>query len=465
VTGEEPSGRRPPEGPVTDTVEPVLDPRLRRRQQRAWYVYDWANSAYITTVVTVFLGPYLTSVTEEAAGADGFVHPLGVPVRAGSYFPYLVSLSVALSVVLMPLVGAIADRTQRKRELLGLFAYIGALATMGLYFVRGSAYLAGGLLFVVANVAYSISIVVYNSFLPDIATPEERDDVSSRGWGVGYLGGFLLLATNLALFTARDSLGLSEGDAARISVLSAGVWWALFTVVPLLGLRSRRTVPPIAPGTSVLVAGFRQLAITLREVRALPLTLFFLVAYVFYNDGIQTVIALAAVYGDEELRLGSQTLIVAILMVQFVAFVGALALGRLARVIGPKRTVLGSLVAWTVTVTIGYFVPAREPVLFFLLAALIGFVLGGSQALSRSLFSQLIPQGKEAEYFSLYEISDRGTSWFGPLLFGIVYQTTGSYRAAIISLVVFFVGGFFLLLKVPMREAIVAAGNTPPDKV
>jgi UMF1 family MFS transporter len=450
---------------VTDTVEPDLDPATRRRRHRAWYVYDWANSAFVTTVVTVFLGPYLTNVAEEAAGAGGFVHPFGVPVRAGSFFPYMVSLSVALSVVLMPLVGAIADRTQRKRELLGLFAYVGALATMGLYFVQGSAYLLGGLLFVVANVAYGISIVVYNSFLPDIATPDERDDVSSRGWGVGYLGGFLLLAANLALYTARESLGLSEGDAARISLMSAGVWWALFTVVPLLGLRSRRRPPPIAPGDSVLVAGFRQLAATLREVRGLPLTLFFLVAFVLYNDGIQTVIALASVYGDEELGLESETLIAAILMVQFVAFVGALALGRLARTIGPKRTVLASLVAWTVTVTLGYFVPAREPVLFFVLAALIGFVLGGSQALSRSLFSQLIPQGKEAEYFSLYEISDRGTSWFGPLLFGIVYQATGSYRTAIISLVVFFAAGFFLLLKVPMREAILAAGNTPPDKV
>jgi MFS transporter, UMF1 family len=447
------------------SIDVPTDRRTARRQQWAWYFYDWANSAFATTVLTVFLGPFLTGVTEEAAGPDGFVHPLGIPVRAGSFFAYTVSLSVALSVLLMPLVGAIADRTGRKRELLGLFAYLGSIATMGMYFVQGDAYLLGGLLFVVANLSFSTSIVVYHSFLPEIATPDERDDVSSRGWGAGYLGGFLLLAGNLALFTAHSSLGLTEGEAARISLLSAGVWWALFTLIPLAGLRNRPRPEPVPAGASVLTAGFRQLGTTFRELRRYPLSLFFLVAFVFYNDGIQTVIAMASVYGDEELGLEQQTLISAILMVQFVAFVGAIGLGLLARAIGAKRTVLLTLVLWTAVLGAGYFLPAGRPGLFFALAAAIGVVLGGSQALSRSLFSQLIPAGREAEYFSLYEISDRGTSWLGPLLFGITYQATGSYRSAIISLLVFFVVGFVLLLKVPVRAAIVAAGNQPPEKV
>ncbi|MYR04015.1 MFS transporter, partial [Streptomyces sp. SID6139] len=184
-----------------------------------------------------------------------------------------------------------------------------------------------------------------------------------------------------------------------------------------------------------------------------------------YNDGIQTVISQASVYGSQELGLGQSTLIVAVLLVQVLAVAGALAMGRLARTYGAQRTILGSLVAWTITLAAGYFLPAKAPVYFFLLAAGIGMVLGGSQALSRSLFSHLVPPGKEAEYFSAYELSDRGMSWLGPMLFGVTYQLTGSYRSAIISLVAFFIIGFALLARVPVRRAIAAAGNPVPEKI
>ncbi len=437
----------------------------RRREQRGWYIYDWAASAFSTTVVTVFLGPYLTEITRNAADSSGFVHPLGIPVRDGSFFPYAVSLSVLLTVVVLPVVGAIADRSQRKKELLGLCAYIGAGATMAMYFVRGEAYLFGGALFLIANIAFGAAIVVYNAFLTEIATADERDGVSARGWAMGYLGGGLLLAANLVLFSAHDSLGLSEGHAVRISLLSAGVWWAAWTIVPLRLLRAHRPQEPADPGRSVLRAGFSQLRETLVEARAYPLTLGFLVAYLIYNDGIQTVISLASVYGSEQLKLEQGTLIVAILIVQFVAFGGALLMGRLARSYGARNVVLASLALWTVTVALSMLLPVRSPGWFFALAVLIGLVLGGSQALSRSMFSQLIPAGKEAEYFSLYEISERGTSWLGPLLFGLVYQLTGSYRSAIASLVVFFVVGGVLLARVDMRRAIAAVGNEIPQHV
>lgn len=200
-------------------------------------------------------------------------------------------------------------------------------------------------------------------------------------------------------------------------------------------------------------------------MRRHPLTLSFLLAYLVYNDGVQTVISQASVFGSEELGLDQTTLITAVLLVQVLAVAGALGMGRLARSYGAKRTILGSLAVWTLILVAGYLLPADAPVFFFCLAAAIGLVLGGSQALSRSLFSHLVPRGKEAEYFSAYEMSDRGLSWLGPLVFGLAYQLTGSYRDAIISLVIFFVVGFTLLARVPVRRAVAAAGNPIPDRI
>ncbi|MEV7974430.1 MFS transporter [Streptomyces sp. NPDC086519] len=431
-----------------------------RREQRGWYFYDWACSVYSTSVLTVFLGPYLTSVADHAADAGGYVHPLGIPVRAGSFFAYSVSLSVVLAVVLMPLVGSAADRTGRKKQLLGVAAYTGAAATTGMFFLDGDRYLLGGLLLVVANAAQSVALMLYNSYLPQIAPPEERDTISSRGWAFGYASGSLVLIVNLVLYSAHDSFGLSETEAVRVCLAAAGLWWGAFTLIPLRRLRDRggRAAEATAPG-------LRQLAATARDMRRHPLTLSFLLAYLIYNDGIQTVISQASVYGSEELGLGQSTLIGAVLLVQVLAVAGALTMGRLARTYGAKRTILGSLVAWTVTLSAGYFLPAGAPAWFFVLAAAIGLVLGGSQALSRSLFSHLVPPGKEAEYFAAYEMSDRGMSWLGPLLFGITYQLSGSYRSAIISLVAFFVIGFALLARVPVRRAIGEAGNPVPQKI
>ncbi|MFC4472068.1 MFS transporter [Streptomyces xiangluensis] len=447
----------------TDTVrtETADDSAGRRREQHGWYFYDWACSVYSTSVLTVFLGPYLTSVAESAADTDGFVHPLGIPVRAGSFFAYSVSASVILSIFVMPLAGAAADRTGRKKPLLATAAYVGAAATTGMFFLDGDRYLLGGFLLIVANASVAVSMVLYNSYLPQIAPPEERDAVSSRGWAFGYAAGALVLVANLVLFSAHDSFGLSEATAVRICLASAGIWWGAFTLVPLKRLRDRPAMTP--KGTSA--HGWRQLAATVREMRRKPRTLAFLLAYLVYNDGIQTVISQASVYGSKELGLGQSTLIVAVLLVQLLAVAGALGMGRLARTYGAKRTILGSLVAWTVTIGAGYFLPAGSSAWFFVLAAGIGLVLGGSQALSRSLFSHLVPPGKEAEYFSAYEMSDRGMSWLGPLVFGLTYQLTGSYRDAIISLVAFFIIGFLLLARVSVREAVRDAGNPVPDRI
>jgi UMF1 family MFS transporter len=441
-----------------------------RRERAGWYTYDWANSAFQTTVVTVFLGPYLTGIANNAAGCadlpsnedcDTRIPLLFLDILPGQLFPYMISVAVILTVVGLPLVGAIADRSPYKRELLVFFAYVGAGATIGMLFLVGDRYLLGSVLFLIANISFGASVVVYNSFLPQLAGPDDRDRVSSAGWAIGYFGGGLLLALNLFALMMRESLGLSEGDVARYCIVSAGIWWAAFTTVPLLTLRNRPPLAGVARGF-LLTDGFRQLWHTLKQLRAFPLTLLFLLAYLVYSDGIATVISLSALYGSEELELSQRTLVLTILVVQFVAFFGAMGMSRIAAHIGAFRTVLGSLVLWGLVVTSAYFLPARQVVPFLLLGVLIGLVLGGSQALSRSLFSQLIPKGKEGEFFGIFEITDKSTSWLGPLVFGLALGITGSYRVAIISVVLFFAVGFVLLLTVPMRRAIIAAGNTPP---
>ena len=454
---------------VTDDT--VAAPGSTRRERTGWYFYDWANSAFSTTVITVFLGPFLTSVTEQAAGCalgadecDARVHPLGISVAAGSYFPYLVSLSVLLTVFVLPVMGAIADRAPRKKPLLATAAFVGAGATVAMAFVTGERYLLGGLLFIVANIAFGASVVVYNSFLPRLAGPDERDKVSSRGWALGYLGGGVLLLLNLVAVTVLSVEGDDQRtlDLARWCIVSAGVWWGVFTLVPLRWLREHPGSVAGAGRGNVLTDGFAQLGHTIKSLRAYPLTLFFLAAYLIYNDGIQTVISLASQFGTEELKLEQSTLIVTILIVQFLAFGGALLLGALAQRIGARKTVLFALALWLGVILAAFWLPEGEPVPFMLLGVGIGLVMGGSQALSRSLFSQLIPDGREGEYYGFYEISDKGTSWLGPLAFGLVFQLTNSYRIGIVSLVVFFVAGGILLAMVPMRRAIVAAGNTPP---
>jgi UMF1 family MFS transporter len=459
--------------PVTDVstvTGPVVD-RALRRERFGWYSYDWANSVFSTTVVTVFLAPYLTSIAEHAADASGRIHPLGISVPPGSFFGYVLSFATLSQVVILPITGAIADRSGHKRQLLAGLAALGSLATLAMFVVAGDRYMTGAVLFVVANLSYGASVVVYYSWLPDLAGPDDRDAVSSRGWAYGYLGGALLLALNLVLFTQYRSLGLTQGQAVRICLASAGVWWAGFTVVTVSLLRNRRPHGLVSvtgeggrpPG--VVRASFAQLWATLKDLRRYRLTLWFLAAYLLFNDGVQTVIGVSAQYGAKQLELSQTTLVSAILVVQFVAFGGAMLMGRLAVAVGARTTVLWSLVVWTGVLVAAYFVQTGAAMQFYLLAVVIGFVLGGTQALSRSLFSQLIPSGKEAEYFGFYEISDRGTSWLGPFLFALTFQLTSSYRYAIFSLVFFFLAGGILLSRLDMRRAIVAAGNVPPERL
>jgi MFS transporter, UMF1 family len=414
-------------------------------------MYDFANSAFSTTVITLFLGPYLTALAKNAADAGGYVHPVGIPIDARSYWSFTVSLSVILQVIFLPMVGAVADYGRRKKEVLAATAYLGAVATMGMFFLQGSDYLFGGLLFLVANVSFGAAETIYNSFLPEIAPPDQRDSVSSKGFGIGYLGGGLLLALNLVLFTNASKFGITEGLAVRICLCSAGVWWGIFTIPTIRRLRNRGPARVLAAGQSAVGMVVRQLGHTLSEVRRFPQTMTFLIAYLLYNDAIQTVITLASQFGNDELKIPVSTLTLAILMVQFVAFFGSMGFNWLASIINAKRAVVVSLVIWT-GVLLYIYLAVKTTLEFFILAAIVAIVMGGSQALSRSLYAQLVPKAKEAEYYSIYEVSDKGTSWLCPILFGLAMQFTHSYRAAILSLIVFFAAGLLVLLRVDMRQ-------------
>ncbi len=434
-----------------------------KREIFGWAMYDWANSAFSTTVGTVFLGPYLASLTAEAAKAypDGMARLLGIPIAPDSFLPYCVSLSVGLQVFFLPILGAIADYSHIRKRMMQLFATIGAVATILFFFVTQPLWWLGGLLFILANLAFGAAIVFYNSYLPDIASEEERDRVSSYGWAMGYLGGGLLLVFNLIFYLMRERLGVPTGLAVRINLASAGVWWLLFSNFTWSRLRPRHARRPLPPGETYVSIGFKQLFQTLRELKHFPETLKFLLAYFLYNDGIQTVIAVSATFAAAPLVRGGlevdqSTLTMVILMIQFVAFFGALFWGRLASWVGAKRSILISLVIWAAVVIYAYGGLKGESRVteFWILGAIIALVMGGSQAISRSLFAQMIPDGKEAEFYAFYEVSERGTSWTGPLLFGLVNQWSGSLRPAILSLIFFFVMGLLLLPFVNEKKAM-----------
>ena len=459
---------------MTSAVDSPVESRPRKdtAHQRAWYWYDWANSAYVTTTLTVLMAPYLTVIAKKAAcptqpsdvACLNHLSVVGIPVDPGSLVFYVLTVSTILSTIVLIFIGALADRSPRPVRLFGAFAWAGAAAASAMFLVSGDNWKLGVLLLIVANLCLGSSLVIYDGLLCRIAGPDERDRVSSRGWAWGYLGGGLLLALNLGLLTLDKQIGISQGTAVRISLLSAGLWWGVFTIIPVVGLRDLRGAPQTGSSdrAGVISGSLAQLASTFRELRGYRQTMLFLLAYLFFNDGIQTVITASSVYGAEELKFSSSQLIEIILLVQFVAFIGALLFGRLAGRFGAWRVVLSSLVIWTFVVTMAFFVPAGEFLIFAGLAVLIGIVLGGSQALSRSMYSQLIPRGREAEFFSLYQAMERGTSWFGTLVFGLVHQFTHSYRWAIIALIVFFVAGGLILSRVRMREGIVAAGNEVP---
>jgi UMF1 family MFS transporter len=430
-----------------------------------WKMYDWANSAFYTTVVGALFSPYITRLAQDAVGKNGTVLHLGAlgSVTAESFPTLCVSISVGAQVLLLPILGALGDYSNLKKRLMMLFCYTAVIANALLFFITGNLYLLGGLLFIIANVCFGASMVFYNAFLPEIATEDQRDKVSSRGYAYGYLGGGLLLAFNLVLVLGAEKLGISAGMAVRLSFLSAALWWGGFAIITFKRLRTREAAKALPPGQSYLTAGFVELRSTFRELKRLPHTLKYLIVYLIYNDGIQTVIFASSVFLEQELFRGpNPTFLLSIfLVVQFVAVIGALLFERLAYLINTKYAILVSLFLWAGVVVYAYgFLHTTSQA--WVMAIVIAIVLGGSQALSRSLFSRMIPTGREAAFFGLYEVSERGTSWMGPLLFSVVVARTGSYRQALLSLIFFFIVGLIGLFFTNTDRAVHEAGNLEP---
>jgi len=442
-----------------------------RREIFGWVMYDWANHAFFTLVLGVLIGEYITGLAQKAVGDNGAVITLGGYdiVTAKSLYSYSVGVSVLFQVFFVPVLGAIADYTHLKKTFLAVFGYLGALTCGLLYFISDNLFIAGSILFIICNLSAGASIVFFNSYLIDITTEDRRDKVSSWGFACGYTSGTILLIVGFILIANPESFGMTTDQAVRICFLISGLWWAGFSVFTLVFLKRRQPLRTAPVGQHYIVAAISQLIATFRELGKLRHTLRFVIAYLLYNDGIQTVIAMSAVFISQELfvtrglAVDRSVLFISYLIAQFVGIFGALLFERIAHFIGAKSAIVISLVIWSTIVIYAYgFLSSVTET--YIMSGAIGLVLGGSQALSRSLFSQMIPAGRESAFFGIYAISERGTSWIGPIAFGLVAQFTDSYRPAILALIGFFVIGSIILLFVDADRAIHDAGNVTPGE-
>lgn len=452
---------------------PVSETVARRRAVSGFTLYDVANSAFVTTVVTAVGGPFLTAIAEEAADESGRIALLGLHPRAASLFAYAVSLSVVLQVLALPVLGALADRPAAKRRLLVVGTAVGAVATLALAVVPMGSPLLGVVAFVVANVAYGAAILAYNAYLADVAELPDRDRVSARGFAFGYAGGAFVLALSLGLITLAEPLGFDEGLAVRITIAVSALWWSAVGLVAIRRLDAVRELPGHDASTtdeplmSQVRHSLSQLRGSLRALRALPGTARYLVSFLLFNDAIQAVVALSAVVLTQELFVAkgmeaddaTPFLLQLILLIQVVALFGAAGSARLAARIGAKRTLLLTLVLW-IGVVVYAVVALDSQAAAYAMGIVIALVLGGSQALARSLFSSMVPDGRQASFFGFYELAERGTAWVGTLIFAIVLDITGSYRGALLSLLVLFVAGGVLLATTDTDAAIAAARET-----
>ncbi|MDP6418767.1 MAG: MFS transporter [Candidatus Krumholzibacteria bacterium] len=404
---------------------------------RGWYLYDWANSAFATIILAALLPVWFA----ESVVPEGGIHAFGLQWSATSLWGYTSGLSALLVFCTAPFLGAMADLGNRRRRWLIAFFLPGSLATVGLFTALPGRVAWTLALYMIASLGFVAANIFYDSFLPLVADPRNRDRVSSRGYAWGYLGGGLAFLIALLLVSFHESIGLEKGLAVRISLALAGFWWGGFG---LLAWKWMEEPAGEKPAGSIAKSALRRTFSTFRTVSSRRALGLFLLAFLFYNDGVQTVVKMASIYGKEELGLATGDLMGTLLLVQLLGIPGALLFALFAGVIGARKAILFSLVLWTVVILWAWRMEsARE---FWILGAMVGLCLGGTQALSRSLFSRFIPEGKSAEYFGFYSVFAKFSAVAGPILFALIRQLTGSSRQSILALLVFFILGFFLLL-------------------
>jgi len=419
-------------------------------------MYDWANSAFATVILAAVLPVYFVSLVPEG-GAPLSLFGQSRTMPASALWGYAVSLSMVLVAVTAPWLGILADRQGRRRQLLIFFALLGATATTFLALAGPGRYLLAAALFIVANVGFAAGNIFYNAFLPALAEGHEIDRLSARGFALGYIGGGLMLLIAFAMIQGHEFFGFADrGAATRAGFLLTGLWWAGFSIPTFRHVRDSAFLHPPAP----LPTGFRGYLRTFGELRHYPDLLRFLVAYLFYNDGIQTVIAVSAIFGREELGLSQTTILSVFLMIQFVAMPGSLLYGRAAERWGAKRSILAGLLLF-IAVTV-YAYTMHKGWEFWVLGFVVALIFGGLQAISRSLFAALVPPGKSAEFFAFYAISGKFASVAGPLLFALIADLTGSTRLSILALASLFIVGMILLFGVNVARGKAAAQGDNP---
>lgn len=415
---------------------------LQRREARAWVTYDWANSAFWSTVVTAVFPAFFASVA--ASGLS--------PEEATVRFGAITVIALTTVAVISPILGAIADYAGIKKKMLGAFLALGVTSTAGMALVGDGDLGLASILFILANIGVAGTVVFYDSLLPYVANPEEIDQVSTSGFAIGFLGGGLLLALNLAWIVRPAWFGLRDAVAGiHLSFLSVAVWWLVFSI-PLFRFVPE---PPATLRTgesredNPVRAGFNRLVGTFQDLRRYRNAFLMLIAFMLYNDGIQTIIRMATPFGAE-IGIGRGTLIAAILLVQFVGVPFTFLFGLLARRLGARRSLYLALMVYTLICIMAYRM--STPVEFFILATGVAMVQGGSQGLSRSLFASLIPRDESSQYFGFFSVFEKFAGIFGPAIFTVVASTTGSGRGAILSVIGFFLVGGFLLSRVDIEE-------------
>ena len=414
-----------------------------KRAINAWAMYDWANSSFATTIMAAVLPVYYANVAAATLPEN----------MRSAYWAYTTTISLLLVAILGPILGAMADYSGTKKRFLTFFVVLGTVSTGLLYFVGQGDYVLASVFYIFAALGFSGSIVFYDSLLPHVANPDEIDQVSSRGYAMGYLGGGLLLAINLAM------IQLTQGDTrllmTKLSFVSVAVWWFVFTIPlwrwvpepPRRRLAGEKSGAPIA-------SSLTRLGHTFASIRKYRQLFKFLVAFWLYNNGIGTIIYMASIYG-KELGFSDVTVIGTLLMVQFIAIPFAFLFGWLAKRLGTKRSIFLSLGVYTLIAIRGYFLSQEWQ--FWVLGAMVATVQGGSQALSRSLFGRMLPKSQSAEFYSFFGISEKIAGAIGPLVFGLATQFLGGGRTGIFSLIIFFILGSLMLTTVNEKEGIQVA--------